>query len=92
VLIYAPGKDWSLGAEMPRVRDHLSVVKVGASSGPSASAIQTASRVGIYGPVIDTWLSGPELPHPTSGAAEVVVDGTIYVFRGEEPDFFSGVG
>ena len=29
VLIYTPGKDWSLGAEMPRVRDHLSVVEAG---------------------------------------------------------------
>jgi hypothetical protein len=29
VLIYTPGKDWTLGAAMPRVRDHLSVVEVG---------------------------------------------------------------
>jgi Kelch motif len=91
VLIYTPGKDWSLGAQMPRVRDHLSVVEVGgklwAIGGRDPNSI---ARVDIYDPVIDTWVSGPELPHPTSGAAEVVVDGTIYVFGGEEPDFLSG--
>jgi N-acetylneuraminic acid mutarotase len=91
VLIYTPGKNWSLGAAMPSVRDHLSVVEVGgklwAIGGRDPNSI---ARVDIYDPVIDTWVSGPELPHATSGAAEVVVDGTIYVFGGEEPDFFSG--
>jgi hypothetical protein len=29
VLIYTPGKDWRLGAEMRGVRDHLSVADVG---------------------------------------------------------------
>ena len=91
VLIYTPGKDWRLGAEMPRVRDHLSVVevegKLWAIGGRDPNSI---ARVDIYDPAIDTWVSGPALPHPTSGAAEVVVDGTIYVFGGEEPDFLSG--
>jgi len=91
VLIYTPGKDWSLGAEMPRVRDHLSVVEAGgklwAIGGRDPNSI---TRVDIYDPVIDTWVSGPELPHPTSGAAEVAVDGTIYVFGGEDPDFVTG--
>src|SRR5262249_31239127 len=43
VLIYTPGKGWSLGAEMPRVRDHLSVVEVGgklwAIGGPDPNSI-----------------------------------------------------
>jgi len=91
VLIYTAGKDWTLGAEMPRVRDHLSVVDVGsklwAIGGRDPNSI---ARVDIYDPAADTWVAGPELPHPTSGAAEVVVDGIIYVFGGEEPDFLSG--
>jgi N-acetylneuraminic acid mutarotase len=91
VLIYTPGKDWSLGAEIPRRRDHLSVVEVGgklwAIGGRDPRSI---TRVDIYDPATDSWQSGPELPHPTSGAAEVVVDGTIYIFGGEEPDFLTG--
>jgi len=84
ILIYTSGKDWSLGAEMPRVRDHLSVVGVGSKlwviGGRDPNSI---ARVDIYDPATDTWSSGPELP-------EVVIDGIIYVFGGEEPDFLSG--
>jgi N-acetylneuraminic acid mutarotase len=91
VLIYDPGKGWSIGAEMPRVRDHQSVVEVRgrlwAIGGRDPNSI---TRVDIYDPVSDSWRPGPELPHPTSGAAEVVVDDIIYVFGGEEPDFLAG--
>src|SRR5262249_55118766 len=91
VLIYTPDKGWSMGAEMPRVRDHLSVVEVGgklwAIGGRDPNSI---TRVDIYDPITDRWQPGPDLPHPTSGAAEVVFDGTIYIFGGEEPDFLAG--
>lgn len=91
VLIYTPGKDWTLGAEMPRVRDHLSVVvadgKLWAIGGRDPNSI---ARVDIYDPASDAWQSGPDLPHPTSGAAEAMVDDVIYIFGGEEPDFLSG--
>jgi N-acetylneuraminic acid mutarotase len=91
VLIYSPSKGWSLGAELPRVRDHLSVVNVGgklwAIGGRDPNSL---ARVDIYDPATDAWRAGPDLPHPTSGAAEVVLDETIFIFGGEEPDFLSG--
>jgi len=91
VLIYTPGEGWRLGAEMPRVRDHLSVVEVGgklwAIGGRDPNSV---ARVDIYDPAADVWRPGPDLPHPTSGAAEVVVDEMIFIFGGEDPDFLSG--
>jgi N-acetylneuraminic acid mutarotase len=91
VLIYTPGKDWTVGAEMPRMRDHLSVVvadaKIWAIGGRDPDSI---ARVDIYDPASDAWQPGPDLPHPTSGAAEAIVDNVIFIFGGEEPDFLAG--
>ena len=48
------------------------------------------ARVDIYDPSADHWQPGPDLPNPTSGAAEAVVNDVIYIFGGEEPNFFDG--
>jgi hypothetical protein len=91
VLIYTPGRGWSIGAEMPRRRDHLSVVvaasRIWAIGGRDPRSL---ARVDVYDPATDSWQPGPELPHPTSGAAEAAVDDVIFVFGGEEPDLLSG--
>ena len=39
----------------------------------------------------DAWRPGPPLPEPTSGAAEAVIDGVIYVSGGEDPGGNGGV-
>jgi hypothetical protein len=91
VLVYTPGQGWKTGAEMPRVRDHLSVVvvdgKIWAIGGRDPDSV---ARVDIYDPVGDRWQPGPDLPAPTSGAAEGVIDGVIFIFGGEEPRFLGG--
>ena len=91
VLIYSPGKGWSTGAEMPVPRHHLSVVVVDdhlwAMGGRTDRSL---SRVDRYDPASDVWLPGPDLPAPTSGAAEGVVAGVILVLGGEEDDLFTG--
>jgi hypothetical protein len=91
VLIYTPGKDWTTGADLPRMRDHLSVVVAGgriwAIGGRDPRSI---ARVDIYDPSGNLWHAGPDLPHATSGAAEAVVDDVIYIFGGEEPSFLDG--
>jgi N-acetylneuraminic acid mutarotase len=90
-LIYTPGKGWKTGAKLPRFRDHLSVVvaagKLWAIGGRDPNSI---TRVDLYDPVADDWQPGPDLPHATSGAAEAVHDGVIFIFGGEETDFFRG--
>jgi hypothetical protein len=50
----------------------------------------SVARVDIYDPAANRWKPGPELPHPTSGAAEASVDGVIYIFGGEEPHLLRG--
>jgi hypothetical protein len=91
VLIYTPGRGWSIGAAMPRPRDHLSVVvaasRIWAIGGRDPMSL---ARVDIYDPATDSWQPGPDLPHPTSGAAETTVDDVVFVFGGEESDFLSG--
>ena len=91
VLIYTPDQGWSLGAELPRPRDHLSVVVVDdliwAIGGRDPRSL---ARVDIYNPAMDTWQPGPELPAPTSGAAEGVINGVIFIYGGEEPSFIDG--
>jgi Kelch motif len=91
VLIFTPGTGWRTGAELPRMRDHLSVVAAGgriwAIGGRDPRSL---ARVDIYDPSADRWQSGPDLPHPTSGAAEAVTNDTIFIFGGEEPNFFDG--
>jgi Kelch motif len=91
VLIYTPGKDWTTGADLPRMRDHLSVVVAGgriwAIGGRDPRSI---ARVDIYDAPGDVWQAGPDLPYATSGAAEAAVDDVIYIFGGEEPSFLDG--
>jgi N-acetylneuraminic acid mutarotase len=90
-LIYTPGKEWTTGADLPRLRDHLSVVAAGgriwAIGGRDPRSI---SSVDIYDPSGDSWKTGPDLPQSTSGAAEAVFDDVIYIFGGEEPSFIDG--
>jgi len=92
VLIYAPEAGWSAGAPLPRQRDHLSVVvakdRIWAIGGRDPSSL---ARVDIYDPPLDRWQPGPDLPAPTSGAAEGVIDGIIVIYGGEEPSLFGGV-
>ena len=91
VLVWSPTQGWRTGAEMPRMRDHLSVVvadgRIWAVGGRDP---QSLKRVDIYDPSADRWHSGPDLPHATSGAAEAIVDGVIFLFGGEEPAFVGG--
>jgi hypothetical protein len=91
VLIYTEAGGWRLGAALPRMRDHLSVVvaqgRVWAIGGRDPGSV---ARVDIYDPAADRWEPGPDLPHPTSGAAEAVINDVIFVFGGEEPDFLAG--
>jgi hypothetical protein len=91
VLIFTPGKDWMAGAELSRVRDHLSAVVAGgriwAIGGRDPNSL---TRVDIYDPSADSWQPGPDLPHATSGAAEAVIGDIIFIFGGEEPDFLTG--
>ncbi len=91
VLIYSPAEGWTTGAEMPVPRHHLSVVgtngRIWAIGGRHPHSL---SRVDIYDPAMDRWEPGPELPAPTSGAAEGVVDGVILVFGGEEASLLRG--
>jgi Kelch motif/Galactose oxidase, central domain len=48
VLIYTPGKDWTLGAAMPRVRDHLSVVEVGGKLWAIGAPLHRSVAIAIY--------------------------------------------
>ena len=91
VLIYKPDQGWSLGAELPRPRDHLSVVVVdGLIWAIGGRDPRSLARVDIYNPAMDTWRPGSELPEPTSGAAEGVINGVIFIYGGEEPSFVDG--
>jgi hypothetical protein len=86
VLVYDPEvASWTMGAEIPVLRDHLSVVAAGDRIWAIGGRVpESLARVDIYDPETDTWESGPDLPQPTSGAAEGVVDGVILVLGGEE--------
>ena len=78
---------WTEGAAMPVNRDHLAVVVVGEeiwAIGGRAAGVNHR-RVDIYDPAADAWHSGPPLPEATSGAAEAVLDGVIYISGGEDP-------
>ena len=91
VLIYTPDQGWSLGSELPQLRDHLSVVVVDdliwAIGGRDPRSL---TRVDIYNPAMDAWQPGPELPAPTSGAAGGVINGVIFIYGGEEPSLIDG--
>lgn len=91
VLIYTPDQGWSIGAELPRPRDHLSVVVVdGLIWAVGGRDPRSVARVDIYNPATDTWQPGPELPEPTSGAADGVIDGVVFIYGGEEPGLVDG--
>jgi hypothetical protein len=51
---------------------------------------RSVARVDIYNPATDTWQPGPELPEPTSGAADGVIDGVVFIYGGEEPSLVDG--
>jgi hypothetical protein len=74
------------------MRDHLSVVATGdqiwAIGGRTS---ENHARVDIYEPEQDSWEQGPDLPVPTSGAAEGFVDGRIHILGGEDPSLLGGV-
>jgi non-specific serine/threonine protein kinase len=94
VLVYDPEANaWTAAAPIPASRDHLAVVAVGAEiwaiGGRSGGQIHT--RVDIYDTTTDAWREGPPLPEPTSGGAEGVVDGVIFISGGEEPSGAGGV-
>ncbi len=91
-LVYRPDRgDWARVAPIPEVRDHLSVVatddRIWAIGGRGPGNV---ARVDIYDPEADVWQRGPDLPVPTSGAAEGFVDGYIYVLGGEDPSLLGG--
>lgn len=91
VLIYEPNAGWSSGAEMPVPRHHLSVVVAeGRIWAIGGRARESLARVDLYDPLEDRWERGPDLPAPTSGAAEGVVGGTILIYGGEEPALAGG--
>jgi hypothetical protein len=91
VLIYTPGKDWTTGADLPRTRDHLSVVFCRWSNmgnrrqGPAEHCARRHLRSRRR--PLATWTRPPIV---TSGTAEAVVDDVIFIFGGEEPSFFDG--
>ena len=89
--VFTPGKGWTTGAGMPRPRDHLSVVAVeGRIWAIGGRDPRSLARVDIYDPATDSWQPGPDLPAPTSGAAEGAIDAVIFVYGGEEPSFADG--
>ncbi len=91
-LIYdVSRKRWTTGAPLPGGRDHLRAVawdgRVWALGGRSGDPLR---RVDIYDPRRDTWTSGPELPDPMSAMSVGVVDETLHVVGGEDPDAIGG--
>jgi hypothetical protein len=92
VLIYTPDQGWTTGAEMPVQRDHLSVVvAAGTIWAIGGRADGSLARVDIYDPDADSWEPGPDLPAPTSGAAEGVIEGVVLILGGEAPELFGEV-
>lgn len=88
VLIYNPVIGlWSVGADMPAPRDHLSAVVVDGGIWAIGGRVdgKAQSRVDIYDPAANAWHPGPALPEPTSGAAEGLLNGVILVSGGEDP-------
>jgi len=89
-LIYDPALDaWSLGAEIPTAREHLSAVghdgELYVLAGRRNSLGSTRAELEIYDPVADTWRAGPELPYPRGGFDAAILEGGIYAVGGEEP-------
>jgi N-acetylneuraminic acid mutarotase len=92
VEIFNPATGWTLGAAMPRPRDHLAAVVVGnriyAIGGRDSEIV---SRVDIYDTVTDTWSSGPKMLVPASAmTAALLADGKIHVVGGEDPGTLGG--
>ena len=81
------------GALGPRCRARVTTFQPSfstAASGPSAAGIPGAWLGSIFTTNEDSWQPGPELPAPTSGAAEGVIDGVILIYGGEEPGLVDG--
>jgi N-acetylneuraminic acid mutarotase len=88
VLVFDPATaGWSELGGMPLNRDHLGVVVVGdriwAIGGRSTGRNWT--DVDVLDPRTGAWASGPKLPAATSGAADAILGGVIYVSGGEDP-------
>jgi N-acetylneuraminic acid mutarotase len=88
VLVFDPTTaSWSELDGMPVNRDHVGAVVVGdriwAIGGRSTGRNWT--DVDILDPKTGDWQSGPRLPEATSGAAEAILDGVIYLSGGEDP-------
>jgi N-acetylneuraminic acid mutarotase len=92
VLVFEPRTaSWSAVAGMAPILDHLGAVAVGDRIWTVGGRVNGRSYpfVKILDPVTANWESASELPEATSGAAEAIVDGVIYVSGGEDPS--SGV-
>jgi hypothetical protein len=91
VLVFDPVDGWSVGAELPRPRDHLGAVafdgEIWAIGGRDR---HITDQVDIYDRAEDRWRPGPPLPAATSAAAVGVADGTIVVVGGEDPAVVGG--
>ncbi len=89
---YSAGEAWSSRAEIPRMRDHLSVVvadgEIWAIGGRADG--EGFAQVDVYDPESDAWRDGPDLPSATSGAVEGRIDGEIHIYGGEDPSFRGG--
>lgn len=82
---------WTRGADLPLPRDHLRAVawrgKVWTIGGRTGDPVR---RVDVYDPRKDSWTRGPDLPEPMSAMAVGVIDDTLRVIGGEDPDLFGG--
>ena len=88
VLVYDPAtSSWSQLAGMAPILDHLGAVTVGDriwTLGGRANG-RNYAFVKIFDPTSANWESATELPQSTSGAAEAIIDGVIYLSGGEDP-------
>jgi N-acetylneuraminic acid mutarotase len=88
-LVFDPGTaSWSQLAGMSPILDHLGAVAVGDRIWTIGGRVSGRSYrfVKVFDPATATWESATELPDPTSGAAEAIIDGVIHVSGGEDPD------
>lgn len=88
VLVFDPTtSSWLELAGMPLNRDHIALVVAGEQIWVIGGRVnaQSFTYVDVFDPPTDTWFGGPRLPEATSGAAEALVDGVIYISGGEDP-------
>ena len=88
VLVFDPTTaSWSQLAGMAPVLDHLGAVVVGDqiwTIGGRANGRST-TFVKVFEPETASWESASSLPDATSGGAEAIIDGVIYLSGGEDP-------